>query len=53
MQPAGAGSRLVMNLEASAQSIAYSQGYTRCSSRGSLEARLIQAIKAQLAAGIQ
>ncbi len=48
VQAAGAGSKLVTNVEASARPITFSQAYSRCSSRGSLEARLLDAIRAQL-----
>ncbi|MEA3244625.1 MAG: hypothetical protein U9Q74_00570 [Gemmatimonadota bacterium] len=48
VQAAGTGSKLVTNVEASARPITFSQAYSRCSSRGSLEARLLDAIKAQL-----
>lgn len=48
VQAAGAGSRLVTSVEASARPITFSQAYSRCTSRGTLEARLLDAIKAQL-----
>jgi hypothetical protein len=48
VQPAGAGTRLVTNVEASARPITFSQAYSRCTSRGSLETRLLDAIRAQL-----
>ena len=41
-------SSLVTTFEASARPIAFSQGYSRCTSRGSLEAKLLTAIAAQL-----
>ena len=46
--PDGSGTRLVTTFEASARPIAFSQGYSRCSSRGALESRLLEAIHAQL-----
>ncbi|MDA1082575.1 MAG: hypothetical protein O2973_13070 [Gemmatimonadetes bacterium] len=46
--PDGTGSRLVTTFEASARPISFSQSYSRCSSRGTLESRLLAAITAQL-----
>ena len=46
--PVGAGTRLVTTFEASARPVTFSQAYSRCSSRGSLEGRLIDAVTAQL-----
>ncbi len=46
--PEGTGTKLVTNFEASARPIAFSQGYSRCTSRGALEARLLEAVLAQL-----
>lgn len=46
--PDGSGTRLVTTFEAAARPIAFSQGYSRCSSRGALESRLLEAIRAQL-----
>lgn len=46
--PSGTGSRLTTQLNASARPLTFSQGYSACSSRGALETRLLNAIKAQL-----
>ncbi len=48
VQPSGTGSRLVTNVEASARPITFSQAYSRCTSRGALETRILDAIAAQL-----
>lgn len=49
VRPVGTtSSSLVTTFEASARPIAFSQAYSRCSSRGSLETKLLAAIKAQL-----
>ena len=46
--PQGTGTRLITTFEASARPLTFSQAYSRCSSRGSLEARLLDAVRAQL-----
>jgi hypothetical protein len=46
--PDGTGSKLMTHVEASARPLTFSQGYSRCSSKGSLEAKLLEAVKAQL-----
>ncbi len=48
VQPSGTGSRLVTSLEASSRPITFSQAYSRCDSRGKLEARILEVIRAQL-----
>lgn len=48
VQATGATSRLVTTLEASARPLTFSQAYSRCSSKGALESRLLKAITAQL-----
>jgi len=44
----GTGTRLLTTFEASARPLTFSQSYSRCSSKASLEARLLAAIRAQL-----
>lgn len=44
----GTTSSLVTTFETSARPLTFNQGYSRCSTRGSLEARLLEAVKAQL-----
>ena len=39
---------MATTFEAAARPIAFSQGYSRCTSRGTFEAKLLEAIKAQL-----
>jgi hypothetical protein len=47
-QDAVTASSLVTTFEASARPLTFSQGYSRCSTRGALEARLLEAVRAQL-----
>lgn len=48
VQPAGSASRLVANIEASSRPITFSQAYSRCNSRGKLEERIGDLIRAQI-----
>lgn len=48
LMPAGTATKVFTTFEASARPLAFSQEYSRCTSRGSLESRLLGAIRAQL-----
>lgn len=48
VRPSGTGSVITTNFESAARPITFAQDYSRCTSRGSLEAKLLAAIKAQL-----
>lgn len=48
VQAMGTGSRLVTTFEAVSRPLTFSQAYSRCTSRGTLEARFLAAVKAQL-----
>ena len=49
LQPGPAGTTSVLTtFEALSRPVSFSQEYSRCSSRGSLETRLLDAVKAQL-----
>ncbi len=48
VRPSGTGTAITTSFEASARPLSFSQDYSRCTTNGALEARLLAAIKAQL-----